>query len=68
MKDVPSVIAYHHVHPWLHGNLVHVDLDFNLLEGAEDFKDRMNAMLNRFEKGDLKEYVFFILFHFILAC
>jgi hypothetical protein len=54
MKDVPSVIAYQHVHPWLIGNLVHADLNFNLLEGMDDFIARMNAMLDRFEKGDLK--------------
>ena len=61
MKDIPSVIAYHHIHPWLLGNLVHVDLDFDFGK-VDDFTARLNMMLDRFEKGDLMEYVFESLF------
>jgi hypothetical protein len=57
MKDVPSVIAYHHIQPWLMGNLIHVDFDFNL-ERMEDVTVRLNTMLDRFENGDLKGYLF----------
>jgi hypothetical protein len=55
MKDTPSMITYIHLLPWLRGNLVHVDLDFNFEDSNNDFEDRLNAMLNRFENGDLKE-------------
>ena len=54
MKDIPSVIAYHHIHPWLLGNLVHVDLDFDFGK-VNDFAVRLNSMLDRFESGDLME-------------
>lgn len=55
MKDIPSIIAYHHIHPWLCGNLVHVDLDFNFEKSHQDVVSRLNIMLDRFENGDLKK-------------
>ena len=60
MKDIPSIIAYHHIHPWLCRNLVHVDLDFNFEKSYKDVVTRLNIMLDRFENGDLKKYVFFL--------
>jgi hypothetical protein len=54
MKDIPSIIAYHHIQSWLCGNLVHVDFDFDLLKNEDDAKTRLNSMLDRFESGNLK--------------
>jgi hypothetical protein len=51
----PSILVYHHIHSWLHGNLVHVDFDFNLEKYDNDFVTRLDMMLDRFINGDLKE-------------
>ena len=59
MIDSPSFITYHHLSPWLHGNLVLVDLAFNFDDPKNNFESNLNDMLNRFEGGDLKEYVNF---------
>ena len=55
MKDAPSIMTYHHIHPWLKGNLIYVDLDFNFEKGDHEFSERLNLMLDRFESGDLME-------------
>ena len=57
MIDSPSVITYHHLSPWLHGNLVLVDLSFNFDNPKNDFGSKLDDMINRFDDGDLKEYV-----------
>ena len=54
MKDVPSVLTYHHIQPWLHGNLVHVEFDFNFERYGNENIVHLNEMLDRFENGDLK--------------
>lgn len=54
MKDTPSILAYHHLQPWLQGNIVHVSFDFNFERFDNDVKVRLNSMLDRFESGDLK--------------
>jgi len=59
MIDSPSVITYHHLSPWLHGNLVLVDLTFNFDDPKNDFESKLDDMLDRFDGGDLKEYVNF---------
>ena len=59
MIDSPSVITYHHLSPWLHGNLVLVDLTFNFDDPQNDFESKLDDMLDRFDGGDLKEYVNF---------
>lgn len=65
MKDVPSIIAYNHIQPWLGGNLVHVDIDFNFKGlNVQDFIARLDTMLDRFENGDLKGYFFPFVFVF----
>lgn len=70
MSGVPSFLAYQHLRDWLQGNIVHVDLDFNLDDVPHnDFEMRLNAMLHTFEH-DLQEYVnfglnFLILIYFI---
>jgi hypothetical protein len=51
----PSIITYHHLHPWLHGNLVHIDFDFNFEHFNNDFQIRMDKTLDRSMNGDLKE-------------
>jgi hypothetical protein len=48
-------MAYHHIYPWLKGNLIHVDLDFNFEKPDHDFPERLNLMLDRFENGDLMQ-------------
>ncbi|KAF8813074.1 hypothetical protein BYT27DRAFT_7085341, partial [Phlegmacium glaucopus] len=62
MKDTPSIITYHHLHPWLQGNLVHIDFDFNFENSTNDFNIRLNRMLDRFENGDLKDWSRFFIF------
>ena len=59
MNDIPSLLAYHHLHDWLHGNVVHVSLDFHPVDVPQnDFESRMDAMLAAFEKkGAFEEYV-----------
>jgi len=58
MTDTPSLLAYHHLHPWLQGNLVHINMDFNF-NGVSynDFESRLDSMLNEFETGKFQEYV-----------
>jgi hypothetical protein len=59
MGDVPSLLAYHHMFDWLHGNVVHVSLDFHFADVPQnDFESRLNAMLVAFEKkGPFEECV-----------
>lgn len=59
MGDVPSLLAYYHMFDWLHGNVVHVSLDFHFDDVPQnDFESRLNAMLAAFEKkGPFEEYV-----------
>ena len=59
MIDSPSFITYHHLSPWLHGNLVLVDLTFNFDDPKNHFESKLNDMLDRFDGGDLKEYTNF---------
>jgi hypothetical protein len=56
MRDSPSAIVFQHLQPWLQGNLVLVELDFNFEKGIDGFQSRLKNMLDRFEDGDLKEY------------
>jgi hypothetical protein len=49
-------MAYLHLHPYLLGNLVLLDIDFNIL-AAEDqalFLERQVKLLELFETGKLK--------------
>ena len=55
MNHNPSIICYNHIEPWLQGNLVHVDFDFNFANFDNNVVIRLNMMLDRFEHGDLKE-------------
>ena len=59
MNDIPSLLAYYHLYDWLHGNNVHVSLDFHLDDVPHnDFETRMDNMLAAFErKGQFEEYV-----------
>ena len=50
-----SIICYNHIEPWLQGNLVHVDFDFNFVNFDNDVVVHLNMMLDRFGHGDLKE-------------
>ena len=60
MSDVPARMAYHHLHSWLYGNVIHVELNFNLDASYEDFATRLNTMLASFETGgDFQEYIIF---------
>ena len=57
MVDSTSLITYHHLAPWLQGNLVLVDLMFNFDDPQNDFESQLDTMLQDFEEGDYKEYV-----------
>jgi len=59
--DSTSLITYHHLAPWLQGNLVLVDLMFNFDDPQNDFESQLDTMLQDFEEGDYKEYVNFYL-------
>ena len=59
MGSKPSFLVYEHLHDWLQGNLVHIDLDFHFDEVPHnDFETRFNGMLDTLE-GHLREYVNF---------
>jgi hypothetical protein len=61
MGGIPAFLVYQHIHDWFQGNLVHIDLDFNLDEVPHnDFETRLNGMLDIFE-GRLQQYVNFYL-------
>ena len=58
MDDTPSLNTYYHLHPWLQGNLIHIDMDFNFDDvphNLNDFVSQLGLMLDAFETGDLKE-------------
>ena len=58
MTDIPSLIAYHHLHDWLQGNIVHIDMDFNLDDVPQnDFAYHLSNMLDRLEISDLKSHI-----------
>lgn len=60
MDDTPSLLTYYHLQPWLQGNLVHIDMDFNLDDVPHnDFQSRLDLMLDAFEMGELQQYVHF---------
>jgi hypothetical protein len=56
MDDTPSLNTYYHLLPWLMGNIVHVDMDFNFDDVSHnDFESRLGYMLDAFENGDFQE-------------
>jgi hypothetical protein len=56
MTDTPSYLTYHHLQPWLKGNIVHVDLDFNMTDVPHnDWAFRFSDMLDAFETGAFQE-------------
>ena len=61
MINSPSFITYHHLSPWLHGNLILVDLIFNFNDPKNDFESKLGDILDCFDGGDLNEYVNFSL-------
>ncbi|KIM38491.1 hypothetical protein M413DRAFT_76005 [Hebeloma cylindrosporum] len=63
MTDTPSHLAYYHLYDWFRGNLVHIDMDFNLDDvPRNDFGARLIEMLDRLETGDLKSSSQFMVF------
>ena len=58
MTNIPSLIAYHHLHDWLQGNILHINMDFNLDDVPQnDFVYCLSNMLDRLETGDLKSHI-----------
>jgi hypothetical protein len=55
--DSPAAIVYHHLLPWLRGNLVYVELDFDfrVTKSRHNFEDRLEEMLDVFISGPFKE-------------
>lgn len=64
--DSASLITYHHLAPWLQGNLVLVDLMFNFDDPQNAFESQLDTMLQDFEEGEYKEYVNFYFFFLAL--
>ena len=60
--DSTSLVTYHHLAPWLQGNLVLVDLVFNFDDPQNNFQSQLDSMLQEFEEGNYKEYIHFYLF------
>jgi hypothetical protein len=55
MTDTPASLAYHHLQPWMQGNIVYFDIDFNMTDVPHnDWATRLDSMLDSFEKGELK--------------
>lgn len=59
MQDAPSHIVFHHLQPWLQGNLIHVDIILNFRNGKEEFESLFSAVLDKFEDSAFHEYVLF---------
>jgi hypothetical protein len=57
MTDSSSILTYHHLAPYFHGNLVLVDLTFNFDKPRKHFNSQMESMLQEFEAGEFEEYV-----------
>lgn len=56
MDDSPSYLAYQHLQQWLKGNIIHIDLDFNMMDVPEnDWSSRLDRMLESFEFGEYKQ-------------
>jgi hypothetical protein len=55
--DTPATIVYDQLLPWLDGNLVLLDLDFDLCHHQADFEDRMDALVDLFVTGNLVKCV-----------
>ncbi|KIK03069.1 hypothetical protein K443DRAFT_131586 [Laccaria amethystina LaAM-08-1] len=60
MTDSPSILTYHHLAPWLHGNLVLIDLMFNFDDPKNNFNSQMECMLHEFEEGQFKDWSRFL--------
>jgi hypothetical protein len=58
MRDTPGKVTFEILQPWLHGNLVFFDIEFNLLDEVTSvgFWDATETMLRNLEK-ELEEYV-----------
>jgi hypothetical protein len=58
MRDTPGRVSFEILQPWLHGNLVFFDIEFNLLDEVTSagFWDATEMMLGDLE-SELKEYV-----------
>jgi hypothetical protein len=58
MQDTPGRITLEILQPWLKGNLVFFDVEFNLLNEVTSagFWDAMETLLNDLEK-ELEEYI-----------
>jgi hypothetical protein len=55
MTDTPASLTYHHLQPWLQGNIVHIDLDFNMTDVSHnDWAIRRDSMLDFFETGEFR--------------
>jgi hypothetical protein len=60
MRDTPGRVSFEILQPWLQGNLVVFDIEFNLLDEVTSvgFWDATEIMLSNLEK-ELEEYVSF---------
>jgi hypothetical protein len=52
----PALIAYHHLLPWLRGNVAHIDMEFNFGTDfvEQDFHGRMDQLMKMLDHGHLK--------------
>ena len=58
MRDTPGRVSFEILQPWMQGNLVFFDIEFNLLDEvtSASFWNATETMLSDLEK-ELKEYV-----------
>jgi hypothetical protein len=54
--DSPAAIVYHHLLPWLRGNLVYfeLDFDFRVPQSIHNFQDRLEEMVDAFTSDSMK--------------
>ena len=56
MDDSHSRLLYHNLHPWFKGNVVLVNLDFNMTNVVHnDWGSRLERLVEVFETGEYKE-------------
>ncbi len=55
MADILARVTYNHLQTWLQGNIVHIELDFNMTDVPHnDWAVRLESMLDSFEIGEFK--------------
>jgi hypothetical protein len=58
----PSILTYNSLFSWLHGNVIHFNIDYNLDNSSshENFEIHLEEMLTTFTRGKFKAYICYI--------